>query len=56
MAESHLCRRRGTYLLLQVADNLMPVGTSVATAGHMYPIILTVRRLKDQLIEVSVVS
>ena len=55
MAESHLCRRRWSYLLFQVTDYLVSVGTSVATARDMYPIILTICRFENQLIEITVV-
>lgn len=41
-------------LLLQVTNDLMPVGASVATAGYMDPIVFAVGGFKNQLIEVSI--
>ena len=53
MAESHLCRRRG-WSLLQIPDDLMPVGSAVLTATDMDPIILSVSSFENQLVEVGV--
>ena len=41
--------------LLQIPDDLMPVGTSVASARDVNPIILPIGRFENQLIEIAMV-
>ena len=48
-----MCLKRGTYLLFQVADYLVSVGTSVASARDVNPEIFAVYRLHNQLVKIA---
>ena len=51
-AKATLCLKRGS--LLQVANNLMPVGSTIPSTAHVYPEVFSVCGFQNQLIEVSV--
>ncbi len=45
-----MCLKRS---LLEIANDLVSVGVSVATAGYVYPEILAVGGFEDELVEVA---